>query len=167
MAPNPHARGRAAPAVTPAPAATSRTRPPSRTRSAHGGGCRERGGMRWLVVCDGDPFDRYSQVAGRCGPVPAAGLERRRSRRHRKAPRAASRRQPRATGAPAPANCESGLCLPPGAAIRLAKFHTSCQFRHQFGICRQSLRRKARGHWSLSRRTTLIDDAVCRRPIRR
>jgi hypothetical protein len=26
-----------------------------------------------LVVCDGDPFDRYSQVAGRCGPVPAAG----------------------------------------------------------------------------------------------
>jgi hypothetical protein len=29
--------------------------------------------MRSLVVCDGDPFDRYSQVAGRCGPVPAAG----------------------------------------------------------------------------------------------
>jgi hypothetical protein len=25
----------------------------------------------------------------------------------------------------------------------------------------------ARGHWFLSRRTTLIDDAVCRRPIRR
>ena len=58
---------------------------------------------------------------------------------------AASRRQPRATWAPAPANCESGLYLPPGAAIRLAKFHTSCQFRHQFGICRQSLRRTPGG----------------------
>jgi len=53
--------------------------------------------------------------------------------------------QPRATWAPAPANCESGLYLPPGAAIRLAKFHTSCQFRHQFGICRQSLRRTPGG----------------------
>ena len=95
---------------------------------------------------------------GRCQGVPATPVGRLAMRNavrqqisslERRAPleslSAASRRQPRATWAPAPANCESGLYLPPGAAIRLAKFHTSCQFRHQFGICRQSLRRTPGG----------------------
>ena len=88
---------------------------------------------------------RLLSGASRCGTPCVQNLRLLEGRAPLEKPRAASRRQPRATWAPAPANCESGLDLPPGAAIRLAKFHTSCQFRHQFGICRQSLRRTPGG----------------------
>ena len=88
---------------------------------------------------------RLLSGASRCGTPCVQQISSLERRAPLESPRAASRRQPRATWAPAPANCESGLYLPPGAAIRLAKFHTSCQFRHQFGICRQSLRRTPGG----------------------